>query len=382
MKRIYLDNAATAFPKAPGVGKIMKHYLEKIGCTVKRGKSSIAFRLEEQVYETREMLCKLFHVTTPENVIFTMNVTQSLNFILKGLLKPGQHCIISSMEHNAVMRPLVQLEKTGVEYTRITCNPLGELDPRDVSGAVRPNTRAVVLTHASNVCGTILPLQEIGVICRQKNLFFIVDSAQTAGIIDIDIPALGIDALAFTGHKGLLGPQGIGGFILTDSIAQTMECLISGGTGSLSDQEEIPAYPPDKFEAGTPNLPGILGLKAALTFLEGTGLEAIRKREKFLTATFLDNLREIKGIRTLGLPRAEGRTAVVSVDFLHLDNGEAAWKLEKYYGILTRSGLHCAPSAHKTLGTFPQGTVRFSFSHANTLKEVEYAIKTIKKITG
>lgn len=376
---IYLDNAATTFPKAPGVADSMKYYLDSIGCNINRGGYSLAFSAGETVLETREKLCHLFNFPQPDNVIFTLNITQSLNFLLKGLLKPGDHCIVTSMEHNAVMRPLSQLVKNGVQYTRISCDTQGKLAPEDIKKAWQNNTKAVVMTHASNVCGTILPLEKVGELCREKGVFFLVDAAQTAGVIDIDFQQVKLDALAFTGHKGLLGPQGIGGFLLSDSLVPILEPLISGGTGSLSDSEEVPSFLPDKFEPGTPNIPGLFGLHTALTYLEKEGLTAIRQKELELTKIFLDGVKNLPGVRCVGLEGIKERTAVVSLDFQDKDNGEIAYTLSKHYGILTRSGMHCAPSAHKTLGTFPKGTVRFSFSHFNTPKEISQTIDTLAK---
>lgn len=380
MERVYLDNAATSYPKAPGVGEKMKYFIDSIGCNINRGIYADAQTAGEIVLETRELLSQLFNFSKPENAIFTMNITQSLNFLIKGLLKRQEHCIVSSMEHNAVMRPLLQLEKKGVEFTRIQCDKEGRLKPNNLYKEIKANTKAVIINHASNVCGTILPIDEIGKICRENGIIFIVDTAQTAGIQDIDFGKSYIDALAFTGHKGLLGPQGIGGFIITDSLAEKIEPLVSGGTGSLSDREEVPPFMPDKFEPGTPNLPGIFGLNAALSYLEKEGIDNIRNREMELTGIFLKEIRNMEGIDTVGIQGAEGRTAVVSLDFNNQDNAEISYELDKNYGIMTRCGLHCAPSAHKTLGTFPQGTVRFSFSHFNTEKEVKYTIDAIMKI--
>jgi selenocysteine lyase/cysteine desulfurase len=265
MERIYLDNGATSFPKAPGVGEAMKHYIEDIGCNIKRGAYESSYSTEEAVLDTRQRLCSLFNFRKEENVVFTMNITYSLNFLLKGLLKSGDHCIVSSMEHNAVMRPLVQLSKCGVEFSRVPCSHTGEMRPEDIIKYIKPNTRAVVVTHASNVCGTILPVDEIGRICRENGLLYIVDTAQTAGILGIDFEKSHMDALAFTGHKGLLGPQGIGGFILADRLTGIVEPLVTGGTGSFSDSEDAPCCMPDRFEPGTTNIPGIFGLNAALS---------------------------------------------------------------------------------------------------------------------
>lgn len=379
-KMIYLDNAATTFPKAPGTADKMKDYLKNIGGNIKRGAYASAYSAEETVLETREKLCRLFNFAKPENVVFTLNVTQSLNFLLKGLLTPGDHCLVSSMEHNAVMRPLTQLQAGGVQYSRVPCDTYGRLNPADMKKALRANTKAVIMIHASNVCGTILPAAEIGRICRENGVFFLLDAAQTAGVIDIDFQAFNLDALAFTGHKGLLGPQGTGGFLLSDSLAPVVDPLISGGTGSLSESEEVPPFMPDKYESGTLNLPGIFGLSAALDYLEKTGPAEIRQKELALTAQFINETGNLPGARLLGLEGTTGRTAVVSLDFPGRDNGEIAYELSKTYGIMTRCGLHCAPSAHKTLATYPNGTVRFSFSHFNTAKEINIAVNALHKI--
>lgn len=380
MKRVYLDNAATAYPKAPGVGDAMKHFVDDIGCNVKRGVYKSSLSAEEVVFETRELICRFFNFDKPENVVFTMNITQSLNFILKGLLRPGDHCIVSSMEHNAVMRPLMQLAETGVEFSRVQCDTFGRLDVKDISGHIKDNTKAVIMTHASNVCGTVLPLFEVGEICRDKGLLFIIDSAQSAGVLKVDYKQLNADAIAFTGHKGLLGPQGIGGFMISDRMAKEMNTLVAGGTGSVSEKEEQPEYMPDKFEPGTPNLPGIFGLNAALKYVEGIGIENIWSKEMILAKSFINEVINIKDIVAAGLEDIMGRTGVVSLDFTDRDNGEIAYELDKSYGIMTRCGLHCAPSAHKTIGTFPHGTVRFSFSHFNTADQIRYAVDAINKI--
>lgn len=380
MPRVYFDQAATAFPKAPGVGDALKYYLDRVGVNVNRGVYGNALSAEETVFETREALCRIFHFDLPQNVIFTLNVTQALNILLKGMLKPKDHCLVSSLEHNAVMRPLTQLSGKEVSFTRIQANREGFLNPGEVQKAIRENTRAVVLTHASNVCGTILPLAEIGQICREKGILFIVDSAQTAGSLEVDFKKLQIDALAFTGHKGLLGPQGIGGFIITKELAADLEPLITGGTGSLSDREEIPLFMPDKFEAGTLNIPGIFGLHAALQYLEKEGIENLHAQAQEMTELFLEGIKNIKKIGLIGPSGMRDRTSVVSLDFPGRDNGEIAYELDKHYGIMTRSGLHCAPSAHQTLGTFPRGTVRFSFNHFNTTREINYALDALSKI--
>lgn len=380
MRYVYMDNGATSFPKAPGVAESMSDYILNVGTNVNRGAYSSSFKAENIVYETRELLCELFCFNKPENVIFTKNITESMNVLIKGLLKEKDHVIVSSMEHNAVMRPLNSLNK--VEYTKVLCSKTGELSIEDVENSIKPNTKAIIMTHASNVCGTILDLEKVGQLCRKHNLFFIIDSAQTAGSIDIDINKLNADAIGFTGHKSLLGPQGIGGFIVNDRINNEITTLIEGGTGSLSDREIQPDYMPDKFESGTLNIPGIYGLNASLKYLFNQGVNNIRDKEINLINKFFEGLFNIKNIELIGKKTSTDRTGIVSIDFIHNDNGLVAHELSKDFGIMTRSGLHCAPSAHKTLGTFPKGTVRFSLSHFTTLKEIDYAIDCINKIAN
>lgn len=379
MKQVYLDNAATSFPKAPGVVENMAYFLTEAGCNINRGVYDLSHKVENTVYETREMLGRLFNHPTPEQVIFTRNVTESLNVLIKGLLKTGDHIIISSLEHNAVMRPLNSLVAKGITYSKAGCDQQGNLDLHQLSSCLKPNTKAVLMTHASNVSGAILPLKAVGEFCRNHNLFFLIDSAQTAGFLDIDMTQLGIDALAFTGHKSLLGPQGIGGFILTDRLSALLPPLITGGTGSFSDSEEQPSHLPDKYESGTLNLPGIYGLNAALHYLHKKGLEPIRQQELALTLAFLEIVLNIPGVKVIGQANCEQRTALVSLDLTPHDNAEISFTLAKEYGIMTRCGLHCAPSAHQALGTYPQGTIRFSFSHFNTLEEVKYAGEALAK---
>ena len=380
MKRIYLDNGSTSFPKAPGVGRAMADYIENEGVNVARGGYADAYSVAERILETREALCYLFDAPKPENAVFTSGVTASLNMILKGALKSGDHVICSSMEHNAVMRPLVQLQKQGVEFDRVPCLPDGTLPLGALEALIKPNTRMVVMTHASNVCGTVMPAAEVGTLCRKHGLFFVLDSAQTAGCVPISVEEMHIDALCFTGHKGLLGPQGIGGFIISDALAARTEPLLSGGTGSRSHSEEVPDFMPDKFEAGTQNIPGILGLRAALEFLQSEGIENIARHELDMAMALIDGIRDVSGVRIVGRTVREGRTAVVSVAFENIDNADAAWRLESEWGILTRCGLHCAPSAHKTLGTFPAGTVRFVPGRCTTLDEINTAVRAVKAI--
>ena len=284
MNKIYLDQASTSFPKAPSVAQAVYDYLSGSAVNVNRGGYRAAYSVEEQIFETREQLLRLFHFTSGKgkNVIFTENITASLNVLLKGLLNPGDHVLVTAMEHNAVMRPLVQLEKHGISFDRIPCASDGSLLLDRAAALLRPETKLVVCLHASNVCGTVMPAQEIGDFCKEHGLLFILDTAQTAGTIDIDMEKYHIDALAFTGHKGLRGPQGTGGFLIRNELATQIEPLISGGTGSASHSEKIPAFLPDRFEPGTPNIPGILGLHAALCDLEKQSMEEIRQHDSSL----------------------------------------------------------------------------------------------------
>ena len=382
MQRIYLDNGATTFPKPLSVPAAMSRFISESGVNINRGSYAPAYDTEETVYLTRLWLKEMFGGDDVKNVIFTQNVTMSLNMAIKGLLKKGDHILVSSMEHNAVMRPLVQMEKEGLTFDRLPCRSDGSLILESLDDFVKENTKAVIMTHASNVCGTVMPLKEVGAFCRKHGLLFIVDSAQTAGTIPINMKDMNIDILCFTGHKGLLGPQGIGGMVIPDSLATIMTPLIAGGTGSLSHTEEMPDFLPDRFESGTLNLPGIIGLHAALDFIKAEGMENIHHKEMALTSRFLDGISDLSKLTVAGKRDLQDRTAVVSVAAKEMDNSAVAFKLESEYGILTRVGLHCAPSAHKTLGTFPGGTVRFSFGYFNTEDDVDTAVKALHEICG
>lgn len=373
-RNIYFDNGSTSFPKAPKVAEAVCEFLQKGAFNINRGNYQGAYDLEEKVQETRERLLRLFHAPKDVTVIFTPGITYSLNYFLKGYLHSGDHVLISGMEHNAVVRPLVQLEDKGIEWNYIVSDEKGYTDEKEFRNKIKENTRVIVMNHASNVCGTIAPIQKIGKICKDKNIVFVVDTAQSAGTLDINMVENNIDFLAFTGHKGLLGPQGIGGFLIRKELADKIVPLIAGGTGSISDQLTMPDFLPDRFESGTMNLPGIVGLHAALGYIEKTGLEKIHEEKMNLTEYFLEQVKEFSEIRIVGMSGIEGRVAVVSLDFIGRDNAIIAFDLEDMYGIMTRVGLHCAPLAHQMLGTYPQGTVRFAFSASNTREEIDYCI--------
>ena len=390
MQQIYLDNASTTFPKPQVVADAVYQYITHAGTNISRG--TCATSSESLVYTTRELLCDFFGAEDSKNVIFTKNVTESLNIIIKGLLRSGDHVLVSAMEHNAVMRPLQQIgtELTtdnapadAITFSRIPCDAEGALRLDALPQLVRPNTRAIIMTHASNVCGTVQPLEQIGSFCQKHGLRFIVDSAQSAGILPLNMQQLHIDALAFTGHKGLLAPQGIGGLLLRENIIDEITPLIVGGTGSLSHTERTPRFLPDKFEAGTLNLPGIAGLQAALMWLKQQGLEKICTHELTLTQQLLDGLRRLEAqglLRIVGKKDCNERLGVVSIATEKMDIAELAFILADKYAIATRVGLHCAPHAHKTLGTYPTGTLRFSFGWHNTAAEVSVALHALKEV--
>ena len=372
-REVYLDNGATSFPKAPGVGEAMARFITEVGVNVGRGGYARAYDAAGSVLDIREKLCRLVGAPSPRNIIFTGGATAALNTLLKGLLRPGDQVLTTPMEHNAVARPLEQLRRAGVAVHRLPCDSRGQLDLAAAEEAIGPHLRAVVMTHASNVCGTILPIARVGALCRRHGVFFLVDGAQSAGVLPLHMGEMGIDGLAFPAHKGLLGPQGLGVMAVTDSLAAALDPLIAGGTGSLSHSLDMPGQLPDRFEAGTLNLPGIFGLGAALDYLEERGIPAIRSHEEKVTGHLMARMAELEedGVALIGTERAGERTAIVSLDFPGRDNGEAAAYLARR-GVACRSGLHCAPLAHAALGTFPRGTVRLSPGPFSTFEEMDY----------
>jgi cysteine desulfurase family protein len=328
--------------------------------------------------DTREALASLFNIPDSTRIAFCLNITEALNTGLKGILKPGDHVITTSMEHNATARPLLSLTRKGIEWSMAKCSSDGSLDPDDIRRLIQPNTRMICVLHASNVTGTIMPVREIGAIAEEHNLLFMVDSAQTAGVLPLDVAECHIDLLAFTGHKCLLGPQGTGGLYVGPGVE--IEPLKEGGTGSLSEELNQPAFMPDHLEAGTPNTPGIAGLGAGVGFILSTGRENIRNHEKRLTEALIQGLREIDGVHIYGPLDVERRTAIVSFNIEGMDCGEVSMRLDHEYGIITRSGLHCAPLAHRTLGTLQQGTCRLSPGYFSTDMEIEKVLRAVYAI--
>jgi len=371
-----MDNGATSFPKAPGVAERMSDYLLNNGSNVSRGAYSNALNASRVVFDTRMKLCDLFNFDHPDHVIFTKNITESLNQGIKGFLTADDHVITSSMEHNSVMRPL---HSVGCQVTYLPVDDQGYVRVDQLEGLIQDNTKAIIMIHSSNVCGSINDIGAIGKIAHDHNIFFMVDGAQTAGVVPIDMKKDHIDFLGFTGHKGLLGPNGIGGFLIDPKWVDQMKPLIEGGTGSASESKFQPSHMPDKYESGTPNVVGIFGLHESLTYLETLGLETIYQHEMSLVQYFLDHFKQ-DHVRLVGSPTTKDRTAVIALDFLKEDNSLIAFELESQYGIASRVGMHCAPSAHQSLGTFPQGVLRLSFSYFTTEEEIDYVIESIKQV--
>jgi cysteine desulfurase/selenocysteine lyase len=372
---IYFDNAATSWPKPPGVSEAMVHFLDKVGANPGRSGHRLSVEAARVVYRARLAVAELFHAPDPMRVVFGHNVTEALNLALQGLLRPGDHVITSSMEHNSMMRPMRALERQGVELTVVPCSAQGTLDPAGVASAIRPNTKMVALNHGSNVSGTLLPVAEAGAICRRHNLLLLVDTAQTGGAYPIDMQADAIDLLAFTGHKSLYGPMGTGGLIVGQRVdVAQMEPLVRGGTGSRSEFEEHPDFLPDLGESGTPNAVGLAGLEAGVRWVLARGIEAIRAHEVDLVQRLIGGLSALPGVTLYGPRDAELQTGTVSFTLDEISPSDIGLRLDEEYGIMCRVGLHCAPTAHRTLGTFPVGTVRFGLGAMNTAAQVDEAL--------
>jgi cysteine desulfurase family protein len=376
MHGIYLDNASTSWPKAPTVAPAIHEFITTSGSNIARGGYENAYDVAMIVQETRKQLCTLFGFSHPECTVFTMNVTQSLNMVIKGLFTTSDHILVSSMEHNAVMRPLTQ---SGIAFDRIPCDKEGRLLFDAIGPLLRKNTKAIIITQASNVVGTVMPIEKIASLCKEKGILCIVDSAQGSPLFPLSMDKMGIDAVAFTGHKGLLGPQGIGGLLLSPELGRAIDPLVSGGTGSFSDSEDLPPYLPDRLEAGTLNLPGIVGLHAGLSYVQEHHGHLFAQEQQ-ATSKLIDFFLSSNRIDLKGIPSIEGRTSVVSIDFPNCDNALVAFRLQELAQIETRVGLHCAPSAHRTIGTFPKGTIRFSPGYFTTEDEVETTLQALKQV--
>ena len=379
MPEIYFDNAATSYPKPESVYETVYKFMKDVGASSGRGAYRKALEADRMIYETRRKIANLFGVRDVSRIIFTANATDSLNLALKGLLKPGSHVVTTSMEHNAVWRPLKRLQgEQGVEITPVQCNSDGALNIQNLADVIKPKTKLVVLLHASNVVGTIMPIKEIGQITRERKIPLLVDAAQTAGVYPIDVEELNIDMLAFTGHKGLLGPQGTGGLYIREGIK--LEPLKEGGTGGESILETQPANLPDRYEAGTLNTPGLVGLGAGVSYILSEGVEKIRAKEIALTQCLIQKLSEIPEIEIYGPKNAEKQVGVVSINVADYAPEEIGYTLDETYGIMVRTGLHCAPCAHRTIGTIERGTLRIGLGYFNTEEEIDYFVQSIKSI--
>lgn len=378
---IYFDNATTSWPKPSEVPIAMERFLREHGANPGRSGHSLSISSGRIVFESRNLVARLFGHNDPLSVVFTKNATEALNLVAQGLLGPGDHVITTVMDHNAVLRPLRFLEERDVSVTRVSCASDGTLDPTEVAKSITTATKLIIMSHASNVVGTLLPVTEIGAIAAHHDLLFCVDSAQSAGVQRIDMESMHIDLLAFTGHKSLYGPQGTGGLCIGDRAKGRLRPLIFGGTGSASDSDVHPRFLPDAFEAGTLNAVGIAGLSAGLGFIAEHGIHKIRERKTSLTALLIDGLQDISGVQVLGTCDAHLQTSVVSFNIDNMNCSEAAQALEEDAGVCCRAGLHCAPLAHRAIGTFPDGTVRFSLGFFNTEHEIEIALEAVRKLT-
>jgi cysteine desulfurase family protein len=386
---IYFDNAATSWPKPPGVAEAMIHFLNHVGANPGRSGHRLSVEAGRIVYGAREAVADLLNAADPLRVVFGANVTEALNLAMQGYLRPGDHVVTSSMEHNSVMRPLRAMASEdgqyegAIELTIVPCSPQGSLDAGDLEAAVRPETVMIVLNHSSNVCGSLLPVREAGVIARRYGCLLLVDAAQTAGAYPIDMQADRIDLLAFTGHKALGGPMGTGGLIIGERVdLDRLVPLKRGGTGSRSEWEEQPCFLPDMCESGTANAVGLAGLAAGVRWVRQRSVEAIRQYETELTQRLIDGLLGMPGVTVYGSHDATQQTATVAFNIANLAPSEVGLCLGDEYDLMCRVGLHCAPAVHKTLGTFPHGTVRFGLSAFNTPEEVDTALHAVREIAN
>lgn len=375
---IYLDNAATTFPKPKEVYSAVLDCMENYGANPGRAGHKLAMRAGRVIYECRENVAKLLNVSNPMNIVFTHNATDSLNLAIKGVVKSGDHIITTSVEHNSVIRPIKALEKKGVENTIVKCDKYGQLNIEDIKKAIKPNTKLIVTTHASNVCGTIIDIEEIGNIAKENNILYLVDASQTLGVYDVDVQKLNVDMVAAPGHKCLLGPQGTGILYIREGLE--VDILKEGGTGSNSEELFQPNMMPDRYESGTHNTPGIAGLNAGVKFVLETGIDKIRHHEEDLCEYMLKRLSEIPNIKIYGPLDSKKRAAVISINIGDIDSGELTFLLDDMYDIATRSGIHCSPLAHETLGTLIQGTIRFSLGYFNTKEDIDKTVDALMEI--
>jgi cysteine desulfurase / selenocysteine lyase len=377
---IYLDNAATSWPKPPCVVEAMTCFMKEVGANPGRAGHRRANEAAGIVFDVRERIAQLFNCDDPLRVVFGANVTEALNLALTGLLQPGDHVITTSMEHNSMMRPLRALERDGIRITVVPASSSGETDPDDIRKAIRSDTRLVAVNHASNVTGCIAPIREMGAVAREDDLLFLVDTAQSAGILSIDMQDDCIDLVAFTGHKSLYGPMGTGGLVIGERVDPLLRPLKRGGTGSRSTDEEQPDFLPDALECGTPNVVGLAGLGASLEWINDIGITAIREHEQQLLRRCCDALRNIANIRLYGPADHDNSTAIVSFNIEGADVSEVAQMLDEQFNVMCRSGLHCAPTAHRIIGTYPSGTVRFGIGYFTTEEDIAITADAVASI--
>jgi cysteine desulfurase family protein len=376
---IYLDNASTSFPKPKAVADSIYDYIVNIGGNANRSNYSNSLDSSRKLLLAREKIARFFKFDKSENVIFTNNITYSLNTLIRGTLKPGDHVISSTMEHNSVLRPLSDLQHSQIAVDLVNANELGFINPIDIKNKIKPNTKMCIISHASNVTGSIQDIKSIGKICADSNIFFVIDSAQSAGVLDIDINEINANAIAFTGHKSLFGPQGTGGFIIDDALNSACSPTFSGGTGSLSYSLEQPTFLPDKFESGTMNMPGIIGLSSGIDFINSIGINEIKEKTSYLRSILLDGILNINNLIVYGDLDNTNSTTCLSFSHKSLDPSEVSYFLDSN-GIKTRSGLHCAPLAHKSIGTYPIGTIRLSLSYFNSESDIHDTLHILNKL--
>ena len=372
---VYLDNASTSFPKPKVMADAMYDYIINVGGNSGRGNYSNSYESNKLILLTREKIADFFNYNKSENVIFTNNITSSLNILIKGILKQNDHVISTTLEHNSVLRPLFECSN----LLNVNVDLVNSSKDGFIKNKINKNTKLVIISHASNVVGSIQNIEEIGAICKENNIFFIIDTAQTAGMIKVDMQRCNANAIAFTGHKSLLGPQGIGGFIIDDSLNDECSSILSGGTGSLSHSLNQPNFLPDKFECGTLNSPGIVGLYNSIDFINKEGLETIYSKNFYLRSKLYEGMLNIDGIKLYGNTDFSKYTTCISFNYKSFDPAEVSYFLE-CNGIKTRSGLHCAPLAHKSIESYPGGTIRFSLGYFNTEEEIDYTLSILNNI--
>ena len=371
---IYFDNASTTYPKPEAVYQRMDRWLRGANVNPSRGAYQLAIKAADKVFETRALLARLFNIENPMQIIFTANGTEALNLALKGVLNKGDHVVTTSMEHNSMIRPIMALGEQGVTYTIVQADAAGLVDAKKIAAAICPKTKLVAMTHVSNVTGTLQPITEVGRLTSEKNILFLVDAAQSAGTYEVDVNKMNIDLLAAPGHKGLMGPQGTGFLYIKEGLR--LETLKEGGTGNKSEILKQPETTPERYESGSLNAPGIVGLGAGVQFILETGVEQILNHKQQLTTRFLRGLGGL-AVNVYGKPEA----GVVALNLKKFEPSEVSYLLDEAFEIATRSGLHCAPLAHESIGTGQTGALRFSFSYFNTTGEIDTALEALGKIS-